>query len=107
MPRWAPSAECLPVISSAIKPRSERGSTMDRFIKFIQAVGVVALVVAITVGYGTVREASATPIAVVCLPSPDYCHDDLRGQYGDHACATPTCNSARQTCCLRGISNEF
>ena len=75
---------------------------MDRFIKLIQAVGVVALVVAITVGYGAVRGASAQ--WPWCEDTPE-CHEGTRGNLGPFACVTSDCDSRHQNCCLDGIDN--
>lgn len=75
---------------------------MERFIKFFQAVGVTALVVAITVGYGTVQGASAQ--WPWCEDTPE-CHEDTPGNVGHHACMTSDCDSRDQWCCLDEISN--
>ena len=72
---------------------------MDRFIKFFQAVGVAALVVAITVGYGTVQGASAQ--WPWCGDAPE-CHEDTPGNVGKDVlpCHTVDCDSRFQWCCL-------
>lgn len=75
---------------------------MDRFIKIIQAVGVVMLVVAITVGYGTVQGASAQ--WPWCGDTPE-CHEGTAGNVGELWCHTNDCDTRYQYCCLDGISN--
>lgn len=76
---------------------------MDRIIKLIQAAGAIALVVAITVGYGAVREASASEGG--WCDEAEYCQWDTPGNYEHVACATSHCDTTMQWCCLDGISN--
>ena len=82
---------------------------MDRFIKFFQAVGVTALVVSVSVGYGTVQRASAQcPWPWCDCDANEYCHSDLtKGQkyMGFPPCMVTECLTTEEICCLPRVSN--
>ncbi len=61
---------------------------MDGIIKLVQAASAITLLVAIAVGYGTVRSASADE----WCEEAEYCHWGTPGNYGDVACATSHCD---------------
>lgn len=108
MPRWAPCVGRSLANSSAINLKIRRGIEMDRVIELIRVASAIALLVAITVGYGTVSSASAQG----WCEEAEYCHWDTKGSYdvyGDGevivGCATSHCDTRQQWCCLDGAEN--
>lgn len=76
---------------------------MDSFLRLIQVAGAIALVVAVAVGYGTVRPASAQ--FWPWCDEVEECHEGTRGSVGPYACQTPDCDSRSQHCCLDDPGN--
>ena len=74
---------------------------MDRIIRLFQAVGVIALTVAIGYSWASVMPAQAQDV----LFDPDYYHADLRKDYQGKSCSRSGCWSQHQFCCVDEVSS--
>ncbi len=72
---------------------------MDHMIRLFQALGVIALAIAIGYSWVNVIPAQAQ------MFDPEFYHEDLRSDGRDEPCSKSGCWSQYQICCIEGISN--